>query len=38
VKARFLSTAETELKEAMEFYEAAREELGTEFLIEVETP
>jgi hypothetical protein len=36
VKARFLSTAETELKEAMEFYEAAREGLGTEFLAEVE--
>ena len=37
MKARFLSTAETELKEAIEFYEAAREGLGTEFLIEVET-
>jgi hypothetical protein len=36
VKARFLSTAELELKEAVEFYEAAREGLGAEFLTEVE--
>ena len=36
MKARFLSTAELELKEAMEFYEAAREGLGAEFLAEVE--
>ena len=36
MKARFLSTAELELKEAMEFYEAAREGLGEEFLTEVE--
>jgi hypothetical protein len=36
VKARFVSTAELELKEAMEFYEAAREGLGAEFLAEVE--
>jgi toxin ParE1/3/4 len=36
VKARFLSTAELELKEAMEFYEAAREGLGSEFLAEIE--
>jgi len=36
VKARFLSTAEWELKEAMEFYESAREGLGAEFLAEVE--
>ena len=34
---RFLSTAELELKEAMEFYEAAREGLGAEFLAEIET-
>jgi len=32
VKARFVSTAELELKEAMEFYESAREGLGAEFL------
>jgi len=37
VKARFLSTAEIELKEAMEFYEAAREGLGAEFFAEIET-
>jgi hypothetical protein len=36
VKARFLSTAEQELKEAMTLYEAAREGLGMEFLSEVE--
>jgi hypothetical protein len=36
VKARFLSTAEHELKEAMTFYEAAREGLGMEFLSEIE--
>jgi hypothetical protein len=36
VKARFVSTAETELKEAMEFYESTREGLGAEFLAEVE--
>ena len=36
MKARFLSTAEWELKEAMEFYESAREGLGAEFLAEVE--
>jgi toxin ParE1/3/4 len=36
VKARFLSTAELELKEAMEFYEAARRGLGAEFLDEIE--
>jgi plasmid stabilization system protein ParE len=36
VKVRFLSTAELELKEAMEFYESAREGLGAEFLAEVE--
>jgi hypothetical protein len=36
VKARFVSTAELELKEAMEFYESAREGLGAEFLAEVE--
>ncbi len=36
MKARFLSTAELELKEGMEFYESAREGLGAEFLAEVE--
>jgi plasmid stabilization system protein ParE len=36
VKARFTSTAEMELKEAMEFYQSAREGLGAEFLQEVE--
>ena len=36
MKARFVSTAELELKEAMEFYESAREGLGSEFLAEVE--
>jgi hypothetical protein len=34
---RFPSTAETELKEAMEFYQSAREGLGAEFLAEVQT-
>ena len=33
---RFVSTAELELKEAMEFYESVREGLGAEFLAEVE--
>ena len=37
MKSRFLSTAELELKEAIEFYETAREGLGAEFLTEVET-
>jgi hypothetical protein len=36
VKARFVSTAELELKEAVEFYESARAGLGGEFLAEVE--
>ena len=36
MKSRFLSTAELELKEAMEFYEAAKEGLGAEFLVEIE--
>jgi hypothetical protein len=36
VKARFASTAERELKEAIELYESAREGLGAEFLAEVE--
>lgn len=36
MRARFLSTAELELKEAMVFYEAARAGLGAEFLAEVE--
>jgi len=35
VKARFVSTAELELKEAVEFYESARAGLGGEFLAEV---
>ena len=35
MKAQFVSTAERELKEAMEFYEAARAGLGAEFLAEV---
>ncbi|MDD5141761.1 MAG: type II toxin-antitoxin system RelE/ParE family toxin [Verrucomicrobiales bacterium] len=36
MRARFVSTAELELKEAMEFYESARAGLGAEFLREVE--
>jgi len=36
VKARFASTAEGELREAMEFYESTHEGLGAEFLAEVE--
>jgi plasmid stabilization system protein ParE len=36
VKVRFVSTAERELKEALAFYESAREGLGVEFLAEVE--
>jgi len=36
VRVRFTSTAETELKEAMEFYQSAREGLGAEFLAEVQ--
>ena len=36
MKARFLSTAESELTEAFEFYEAAQPGLGTRFLAEVE--
>ncbi len=36
MKVRFTSTAELELKEAMEFYESAREGLGAELLQEVE--
>ena len=36
MKARFASTAEGELREAMEFYQSAREGLGAEFLLEVE--
>ena len=36
MKSRFLSTAELELKEAMEFYESEREGLGSEFLAEIE--
>jgi hypothetical protein len=37
VKARFVSTAEFELKEAMAYYESERNGLGAEFLIEAET-
>ena len=33
---RFTSTAEMELKVAMEFYQSAREGLGAEFLAEVQ--
>ena len=36
MKVRFLSTAETELQEAIEFYEAAENGLGARFLEEVE--
>jgi len=36
VRVRFTSTAEAELKVAMEFYQSAREGLGAEFLAEVE--
>ena len=36
MKVRFASTAEQELKEAMEFYESSRTGLGAEFLAEVE--
>jgi plasmid stabilization system protein ParE len=36
VKARFTSAAETELKEAIEFYEAAENGLGAKLLDEVE--
>ena len=36
MNARFTSIAERELKEAMEFYEAAQTGLGAEFLAEVE--
>jgi plasmid stabilization system protein ParE len=36
MRVRFLSTAEAELKEAMEFYESNRVGLGAEFLGEVE--
>ena len=36
MKVRFASTAELELKEAMDFYESARTGLGAEFLAEVE--
>lgn len=36
MKARSLSIAELELKEALESYESAREGLGAEFLAEVE--
>ena len=36
MKARYLSTAELELTEAMEFYETAQPGLGAEFLAEVE--
>jgi plasmid stabilization system protein ParE len=36
VKVEFVSTAELELKEALEFYEKAQPGLGQEFLKEVE--
>ena len=36
MRVRFTSTAEAELKAAMEFYQSAREGLGAEFLSEVE--
>ncbi|HAO80753.1 MAG TPA: plasmid stabilization protein [Verrucomicrobia subdivision 3 bacterium] len=36
MRVRFTSTAEVELKEAMEFYQSAREGLGAEFLAEVQ--
>jgi hypothetical protein len=36
VNVRFLSTAETELQEAIEFYEATENGLGARFLEEVE--
>jgi hypothetical protein len=36
VKARLVSTAELELKAAVQFYESARAGLGAEFLSEVE--
>jgi hypothetical protein len=36
VNVRFISTAEAELKEAIEFYEAAENGLGARFLDEVE--
>jgi plasmid stabilization system protein ParE len=37
VKARFVSTAEKELQEAIEFYEAAENGLGARFLDEIES-
>ncbi len=36
MKVRFLSTAQTELQEAIEFYEAVENGLGANFLEEVE--
>ena len=36
MKARFVSAAELELKEAMEFYESAQAGFGAKFLAEVE--
>jgi hypothetical protein len=36
VKVRFVSTAETELKEALAFYESAHKGLDEEFPVEVE--
>jgi hypothetical protein len=36
VNARFLSTAERELREAIEFYESSENGLGTRFLDEIE--
>ncbi len=37
MKVRLTSVAEGELKEAVEFYEAAENGLGTQFLVEVES-
>lgn len=36
MRVRFTSTVETELKEALGFYQSAREGLGAEFLAEVQ--
>ena len=37
MKARFLSSAEAELREALEFYESAQPGLGDQFLDEIES-
>ena len=36
MKARFVFTAESELKEAMEYYQSAQQGLGAQFLSAVE--